>query len=287
MGETVYVDILFIINFSMDFLCFYICSRIFGYKTVIWRAVSASVIGGVYSVLIICLDLPSGARLPLDISVLLLMSITAGCGGRPKFLGAAAYAGVSAALGGVMTAIFSILSAGGWFDGGEASGDGEMSAWAFALIAAAGAAASLVGGAGLRRRRVAHRVRVRVSFGDRFSEFDGLVDSGNLLCDPLSGKRVMVCELSALEGMIDPRTATMIRNGGITAQRVSLGVEKLRIIPACGALGDGLLCAVTPGGITITDPESGRVREADMLIAPVPRRLSADGCRALLPADVF
>ena len=31
MGETVYADVLFIINFSMDFLCFYICSRVLGY----------------------------------------------------------------------------------------------------------------------------------------------------------------------------------------------------------------------------------------------------------------
>lgn len=287
MGETVYVDILFMINFSMDFLCFYICSRIFGYKPAISRTVLASALGGAYSVFIICIDLHGGVRLPLDISVLLFMCMLAGSGGRPRLLNAAAYAGVSAALGGIMTAIFSMLSSGGLLDGGGEAGEGEMSAWAFALVAAAGAAASLVGGSRLRRRRVERRVRVRVSFGDRMTEFDGMVDSGNLLCDPLSGKRVMICELTALEGMIDPRTAAMIRGGGITARHAALGAEKLRVIPASGALGDGLLCALLPSGIRITDPESGRVREADMLIAPVPRRLSADGCRALLPADVF
>lgn len=287
MGETVYVDVLFIINFSMDFLCFYICSRLFGYKPIIWRTTLASVLGGAYSVLVICLDMPGGARLPMDISVLLLMCMIAGSGGRPKLLGAAAYAGISAALGGIMTAIFSMLSAGGLLEGGDAAEGGEMSAWAFAIVAAAGAAASLVGGSRLRRHRAARRVRVQVTFGGRSSEFEGMVDSGNLLCDPLSGKRVMICELSALEGLIDPRTAAMIRGGGITGRHAALGSEKLRLIPASGALGDGLLCALLPSGIKITDPESGRVREADMLIAPVPRRLSADGCRALLPSDAI
>ena len=41
MGETVYADVLFIINFSMDFLCFYICSRVLGYPLRLARTVLA------------------------------------------------------------------------------------------------------------------------------------------------------------------------------------------------------------------------------------------------------
>ena len=73
MGETVYADILFFINFSMDFLCFYICSRVLGRPLACLRAALASAMGGVYSVamLIWC---PDGiVSLLLDVSVLLIM----------------------------------------------------------------------------------------------------------------------------------------------------------------------------------------------------------------------
>ena len=293
MGETVYADVLFIINFSMDFLCFYICSRVLGYPLRLARTVLAAAMGGIYSVLMIWWDLPGAARLPLDVGVLLLMCAVgrsrSGDGIGARFGGAAMYAGVSAALGGFMTAIYSLANRAG-FSGTAGSGNdgsGEMSAWVFALIAASGAAASVIGGRRLRLRSSGGRVHVRVTINGRNAEFDGIIDSGNLLSDPLSGRRVMICELGAIDGLIDPRMAVLIRSGGVSTRIGSADAAALRFIPASGAIGDGLICAITPGAVTVTDAESGKSRMADLLVAPVPRRLSADGCRALLPPGVI
>lgn len=200
------------------------------------------------------------------------------------------YAGISAALGGFMTAVYSLANRAGL--SGNVSGaelgvsDGGMSAWVFALIAASGAAAAVIGGRRLRLRSSGERMRVTVNIGGREASFEGMTDSGNLLSDPLSGRRVMICELGALDGLIDPATAALIRSGGPAsgAARISSSeAAKLRFIPASGTLGDGILCALTPESVTLTNEKNGRSHSADLLIAPVPRKLSADGCRALIP----
>ena len=53
MEQTVYADLLFLVNFSMDFLCFYITSAILHKKLSVLRSFFASVAGGVYSVAIL------------------------------------------------------------------------------------------------------------------------------------------------------------------------------------------------------------------------------------------
>ena len=298
MGETVYADILFFINFSMDFLCFYICSRVLGRRLHVLRATVASVIGGAYSVAMLFFDPGGSAEILLDIGVLLIMCAVAQPNGKNslagEFGGAAMYAGISAALGGFMTAVYSLANRLGLSGDAAAPGSGdvggEMSAWVFALLAASGAAAAVIGGRRLRLRSSGDRFSVTVSMGGKNASFDGMTDSGNLLSDPLSGRRVMICELSAVDGLLDPATAAMIRSAGPGATGTRLSPEaaaKLRFIPASGALGDGLLCALMPERVTLTDVKGEKSRDADLLVAPVPRRLSANGCRALLPPGLM
>lgn len=247
MGETVYADILFFINFSMDFLCFYICSRVLGRRLHVLRATVASVIGGAYSVAMLFFDPGGSAEILLDIGVLLIMCAVAQPNGKNslagEFGGAAMYAGISAALGGFMTAVYSLANRLGLSGDAAAPGSGdiggEMSAWVFALLAASGAAAAVIGGRRLRLRSSGDRFSVTVSMGGKNASFDGMTDSGNLLSDPLSGRRVMICELSAVDGLLDPATAAMIRSGGPGATGTRLSPEaaaKLRFIPASGAL---------------------------------------------------
>lgn len=297
LGETVYADILFLINFSMDFLCFYICSRVFGTRLDLLRVSAASALGGMYSVLLLVIDIGGAVELASDIAVLLLMCCIADPGGaetlRGKFGGALMYAGVSAALGGFMTGIYSLANFAD-IAGESASVDDageEISAWIFALLAASGSVAAVIGGRRLRVRVSSARVYVKVCVNEKETSFEGIVDSGNLLSDPLSGRPVIVCELGAIEGVIDPMLAAMLRSGGaFTATCGGLEAEvaaKLRFIPASGALGDGLLCAFLPDEISLCDHRRDISVRADALIAAVPRRLSADGCRALIPLSLM
>ena len=69
----VYGDLLFLINFSMDFLCFYIACLLLHKRIAIFRTCLASVIGGIYSVAALFIKTQGGIALFLDISVLAFM----------------------------------------------------------------------------------------------------------------------------------------------------------------------------------------------------------------------
>ena len=45
MGGEVYADLLFLVNFSMDFLGFYLCARLLHRPLSLWRGVLASALG--------------------------------------------------------------------------------------------------------------------------------------------------------------------------------------------------------------------------------------------------
>ena len=53
MRTTVYADILFVINFSMDFLILYITGRLLHEKNIPRKLIFAAAAGGVYSVLVL------------------------------------------------------------------------------------------------------------------------------------------------------------------------------------------------------------------------------------------
>ncbi|MBQ8404697.1 MAG: sigma-E processing peptidase SpoIIGA, partial [Clostridia bacterium] len=50
MTEYIYGDVLFIINFSMDFIALFICGKIMHFRMNPWRMALAATLGGVYGV---------------------------------------------------------------------------------------------------------------------------------------------------------------------------------------------------------------------------------------------
>ena len=55
MGGEVYADLLFLVNFSMDFLCYYLCARLLRRPLSLWRGIAASALGGIYAVAVLFL----------------------------------------------------------------------------------------------------------------------------------------------------------------------------------------------------------------------------------------
>lgn len=308
---TVYADVLFLINFSMDFLCFYITARIRSRRMRLRRTAAAAAIGGVYSVAILFLEMPWIVYALLTVGVPVLMCAVAEGkktdGARGLFLTAGVFVAVSTALGGIMTALYSVINESEigkkLADGGAEGAEDDLSVWLLALLAAAGTAATLIGGSRWRMHAASHQGSVKVSFSGKSVTLRGMTDTGNFLTDPLSGRAVVLCELDAVEEIFPAELAGFWRRGGVSGAE-SLPTEmaaKLRFIPAVGAVGKhgSVLAAVMPDSVEIFPEkedanEDGRNSEglsdgirADVLIAPVPHRLSAGGSRALFPPGIF
>ena len=288
VGQTVYADILFLINFSMDFLVFYICSRLSCRRLHVLRSAFAAALGGVYGVL--SLFMPEGSLFTAvcDVAAMLVIcavSFYSKSESARGFLGRCAlFAGVSAILGGVMSAMYSMLNRSGLstLEGGD--GD-DISIWLFAILAAAGGAAAFVGGRRAKRIAVSKQSDVEITFGGKSVTLRAMTDTGNMLTDPLGGRAVAICELDAVSSIF-PKELVEFWSRGEVSEASKLSPEnaaRLRFIPAKGALAGrcSLLCAVVPESVTVT--HNGEKREADLLVAPVPYKLSVGESRVLLP----
>ncbi len=289
MGQIVYADVLFLINASMDFLVFYICARFSGKRLGALRSAAAAALGGVYG--IAALFIPDGGVMPVLCDIFSLLLICAVAFYRKSdrlrdFLARSAlFAGVSAILGGVMTAFYSLLNRTG-LDVLEGESGDDISIWIFALLAAAGGAAAFAGGRRMRRLASSRQGDIELVFESKRVHLRAMTDTGNMLTDPLSGRGVMICELDAVKSVFPEELVAFWRSGGITASSaLPVGyASKLRFIPARGAVGaqTALLSAIEPESINVVGKG-----EVDLLIAPVPFKLSAGESRALLPPGII
>ena len=292
MGQTVYADVLFLINFSMDFLVFYLYAKLSRRRLNSVRSALAASLGGAYGVA--TLFLPQNGLTPLICDGLSLSLICAVAFYSRKirfrdFVGRCAlFAGVSAILGGIMSALYSVLNRSGLAclepDGGD-----DISVWIFALVAALGSAAAVAGGKRMKRIAASKQSSIEIGFGGKTVRLRAMTDTGNLLADPLSGRGVAICELDAVREIFPRELVEYWERGDIGS--VSAVPEKyalkLRYIPARGAAGakGAMLTAILPDRFRVIG--EGKEVDADVLIAPVPRGLSAGESRALLPPGII
>lgn len=256
MGEEVYADLYVLINASMDLLCLMITARLLHRGAARWRACLAALAGGGYALAALLLGVGGIAGVALDLmaGVLIVAAAFLGKGMKlSRFAGTAAvYLLVSALLGGIMTALFSFLNR---LDLPLSALRGEqLSVWMFALLAGAASFLTLRGGKFFGRASGAKSFTVEAAvFGKRVRLF-ALVDSGNLLRDPVSGRSVIVADREKLRGVFPE---ALLREAGDPVRERWLSdyenAKKVRLIPAHTAGGETLLAAVIPESLTVAD----------------------------------
>ena len=285
MTKTVYIDILFLINFSMDFLCFYISAKIMSVKLSTARAIVAAVLGGIYSG--VALFLPMQYFLSLLLDLLVCFVLCAITFGRKNglFFSSIVYFSVSMALGGFMTALFNLFNRLGFSSHrGEVEEDG-ISVWLFALLALASAAITLCGGRFFRRNAKLRRVDIRICEGKEERRISALVDSGNLLREPISGSACIVLDIRTAKGLFDDALLDMASGGVPRLDELPLSVAKrVRVVPSTSATGEGMLLGVRAEGVFITVGE--RERRIDALIV-FSRLDGKNGAKALVPLELI
>ena len=285
MSQTVYIDLFFMINFSMDFLCFFLTCQLLSARLHVGRVVCASVLGGIYACASLFMQVGSVWAILIDILVCVLMCAVAFGGVTPLFSGSAVYIAISMTLGGFMTAIFSLLNKAD-LPLGEVEEDG-ISAWALLILALISAAITYFGGKFFKRRVSQKYATLRICVGEREVKVRAFCDSGNLLRDPITSRPCIVADVDSLGDIIPPPIAEAAR-GASVAQFSTLGVDaarRMRLIPTKTATSNGMLVAIRTDGIFI-EQEQGE-KELDALLA-----LSAAGnfggdCQALLPAELL
>ncbi len=287
MGQTVYVDLFFMINFSMDFLCFFLSTQLLGEKLKLLRTLLAAVLGGVYAC--VALFLPIGGFLALSLDVLLcvLMCVIAFGVARSVLLHTLVYFAVSMTLGGFMSALFALLNKAD-LGIGTLESDG-ISAWVLALLAIISAVLALVGTRFFRRRTAIRYASVALELGGGRRELRAFCDSGNLLRDPISGRACVLVSAEALKGFVGDEVirAARTKNVAPLASTDSGMARRVRLIPTRTATGDGCLLAIRPDRILVGDDGEKPQKEVDAYLALSEAESFSEGCEALLPNELL
>lgn len=263
-----YADVLFGVNFLMDYLALYVAARVLRLKENRVRKALSALIGAAYCVLKIYVPLPE----PLSaVFVSLIMCAVAVWNGRlfTYVKTVVLFYAVSMLFGGVMTFLcdtaYRLRNTAFFSDGLTPGMFFTFVGAVFVLVFAAGRIVS----SGIFTKTV----RVRVSMGSEQRDFCLLCDSGNLLRDPYSGLPVIVMDARSLDGLLGKEGFHRHpeRAGETEALRY-----KFRYIPVRTAVGTGALPAFYADNITVLGRAGGE-KNMDALIAVNPSDEAAYG----------
>ena len=252
----------------------------------LWRSVAASAFGALYACAALFLEVSGIWAFLADCGVCLLMCIIGffeGAAWRRVLLSFLIYFGVSFAVGGVMSGMAALIS---HLELPLGQSTGSLSAGGFFLLALGGGGATFLWARFCQRRAQGKRVKLILFFGGRQISIRGMVDTANLLRDPIGGKPVALLDMQTAELLFPKSVLRLAADGGYQAM-AELPDElmgRVRLIPAKTATGKGLLLALSPDRVLL-DCGKGAC-EVELLVAPVSLAADTDDYAALLPAEV-
>lgn len=236
-GMAVYLDLVVLLNFCVDFLLLIASSRLAGYRCGFWRAIVASAVGAIYAGSCMLPGFYFLQGLLWRLVCLSVISVIAfGCS-RSAIRRAVLFVFLSMALGGAAMGI-------------------TCNHFLSLLLCAGGILLLCVVGVG---GRITGREYVPVELalnGKRF-QLTALKDTGNTLSDPVTGQQVLIVGSDVAWDIL-----------GLTPQQLSdpigtmasLSIHGLRLIPY-NSVGrsSGMLLGVTMDSVTIAGQPAGRL----------------------------
>ena len=185
---VIYADILFLINFSIDFLCLFITSRVLNCGGKTYRLLLGGVIGGIYSFFPYIFSMQGFFSFVMSIVAAILITLTAFGIKTQKspFLICGTFIISSALLGGLVTAVYNSF---GVYSNGTYI---EIDAISFCIICLLSAAATFSYGFICRKKIHIRSADIRIFINDKKIACRLLCDSGNLVTEPFSALPVII-----------------------------------------------------------------------------------------------
>lgn len=292
----IYVDMLFLINFLMDYAVLWAAARLAQVRIVPWRLGGAAVAGALYSVLVLLPGLkflsPIWARLLMSLLMLIIGFVPLAWQRFGQLL--LYFYLVAFTMGGAVLGFIYFISN---ISIHPAFGNLPLP---YLWLAVALGTAVLLGkwGAAFLQRTFLQgllKVPVRIKIQEHEVKVDGLVDTGNQLVDPLTGAPVIIVEYGVLAPFLPAGIKNIFSSGGeVDTVKLSEGFQEegwplpLRLIPFT-TIGKrhGMLVGFKPAEISLFIGDR-QVRKNNVIVGIYSRRLSPKGTyRALLHPDLI
>ena len=281
--RVVYVDTLFFLNLAVDYFLLVLTAKVTGVYIKRSRLLASALVGALLAVLLYFPPLPKALALLLRLAVCCVTALAAFIGepGKswPRLLGI--FVMVTLLLAGIVLGLSEL-------GGGARMQNGvlyfEISGTVMALsFMAVYVLSGLVLGKGRASPGRSYQ-EVTAEMGERTVRFRALTDSGNLLRDPMSGRKVIVVESRAIAPLFGGMTGELLQSLDALAPETAL--EQLRrcgntpfwLLPARTAAQNALMVVFRPEKLYI----DGNLRE-DYILGLAGRQLEIGGdCRALM-----
>jgi len=261
MKLTIYADILFLVNLSLNWFSLLLTSKIMKLKSKAWRMLLAASCGALAGTACVFFTKPVATMISEVAATFLMCALSFrafGFWGYIKICTCLFASGVT--LGGSLTLIYSFFNRTGIMLPTQS----DLSSAVFILLSLAVTLTALVFERFLNSSKNTRHGEIIIEYGKKRLSMPFFCDSGNFLCEPISGRPAIIVEKEMLHGLLDedflnfdPTVPVFNKNDDI--------YKKLRLIPAKTVCASGVMTGFVPDKITLVW-ENG-AKEVDAVIA--------------------
>ncbi len=254
---TVYIDVLFAVNFMINILIIEGTGSIMCADTKWYRSLLSAFIGAVYAVIVFFpgLEIAESVVMKILLSAILVW-VAFGFKSRAHFLKMwGSFYLASFIFGGSIIAIMSTTGLGSRLGAVYSNGEVYLNLpWRWVFTSALGTYALVLFFGRIRKRRIAKEVITRnltIYINGLKVETKAIIDTGNSLFDPITGVPVIVCEHKTLKDIVPEGESFM--------EKMNDAGLKVRLIPF-SSIGkeNGVMPAFMPDKVKIDGYEAKR-----------------------------
>ncbi len=216
---------MFVLNFAADFI--YLCSALYicKLKRRVLPIIGASALGGIYSVLWIYMtDIYYILQIIIHICVMILICSIAVPSNNSKTVlkTSSVFFVVNAFGGGIISSVFSMAGKYFLFGGGIYA---DITAFEFLLLIFVLIIISIPLFVKTKNKLSVKTASVFISGYGKSSSFDALIDSGNLLSDPISGDGIMLVKQFVLKEVFASKELNAIKELNVLSENFPTGIR--------------------------------------------------------------
>ncbi len=270
----IYVDVLIILNIYVNYFLIKATSRIThtGLKTI--RCVISSVVGSVFSLMILLPEIGLIANFIIKLfAAVLIVAIAFGIKDKRQLLKLILYFyGMNFVFAGIMLAMYMIFKPS--FMGYNNSSiyiDFSLLTLVICTIIAYGAIC-LIRLIMDRSKADGGKYTVIIKLADKVISIDGLMDTGNSLVDSFSGKAVIVCSKSDVCKLFNEDISFNVNNYTQISTEMPKG---FRLIPFSTISESGIIPVFKPDEVIIREENTKKLKRVDALIGVNERETDA------------
>jgi len=281
--KTVYVDIYFLINFCVDFIALGIAVYIIKLKCSMKRLILGALVGALYAVLGIVFSDKRFLMPVLTVPIFLLMIIivTRGASAARKLKCSVAFLTSEIIIGGLVYYGFCLLDSfmAGAGDDGGAPLNRNLLTWSVIVLLSYGfvkIAMYFLGNAASVRS-----VRICVGYDGREESFEALVDTGNLVKDPIGACPVIFITEELAQKILGKKLELSAAAGTLPEDLK----KRIRLIPVDRSDGKSILYGFLCDYVTVVN--KGKYENINVSFAIDKKGELYGGYPALMPATAL